>query len=137
MIQQHKKGAFMKYIDPIRTLILAAACLYAGLGMAGGRYEDPPMNLVEVFQASEKALDAAKQGNKDVALENTKVGRKLAIESFKEKSTMPMQVASGSLKGALLSIEDGKLDEAIPQIEHALAKLNEEITYYKGTGKIK
>lgn len=127
----------MKHIDPIRTLVLTALCLFTSVGTAGGRYEDPPMNLVEVFQASEKALDAAKQGNKDAALENTKTGRKLAIESFKEKSTMPMQVASGSLKGALLSIEDGKLDDAIPQIEHAMAKLNEEISYYKGTGKIK
>lgn len=111
--------------------------LVAGVAFAGGRYEDPPMNLVEVQKFSQQALDALKAGNKDAALDSAKQGRKLAVESYKEKSTMPMQVASGSLKSAIASLEGGNLPEATTEVEHALAKLNEEVDYYKKSGKIK
>jgi hypothetical protein len=111
--------------------------LVVGVAFAGGRYEDPPMNLVEVQKFSQQALDALKAGNKDAALESTKQGRKLAVESYKEKSTMPMQVASGSLKSAIAALEGGNLTEATTEVEHALAKLNEEVDYYKKSGKIK
>ncbi|WP_348759255.1 hypothetical protein [Candidatus Methylocalor cossyra] len=95
------------------------------------------MHLVEVQKLSQQALEAAKQGNKDAALESAKQGRKLAVQSYKEKSTMPMQVASSSLKGAIGSLESGNLPDAMTQLEHALNKLNEEVDYYKKEGKLK
>ncbi len=121
----------------VRILWVLFLSLIVGTAFAGGRYEDPPMNLVEVQKLSQQSLDALKSGNKDAALESAKQGRKLAVESYKEKSTMPMQVASGSLKGAIASLEAGNLPEATTQVEHALGKLNEEIDYYKKEGKIK
>jgi hypothetical protein len=109
----------------------------ANASFAGGRYEDPPANLVEVVNLNQEALEAAKQGTKDAALESAKQGRKLAVESYKDKSTMPMRVSSSSLKGAIASLEAGNLPEAIPQGEHAMGRLGTEVDYYKKEGKIK
>ncbi|MFO1418684.1 MAG: hypothetical protein U1E83_08435 [Methylotetracoccus sp.] len=127
----------MKRMNIIRTILFLALGAAVSTSFAGGRYEDPPMNLMEVYTATQKALDAAKAGDKAAALENAKQGRKLAIESYKEKSTMPMQVASGTLKSALASIEGDKLAEAIPELEHGMAKLQEDVDYYKKAGKLK
>jgi hypothetical protein len=127
----------MKRMNMTRSFFLFALSLATSISFAGGRYEDPPQNLLEVYSATQKSLEAAKAGNKEAALLNAKDGRKLAVESYKEKSTMPMQVASGSLKGALASMESDKMDEAIPQIEHAMAKLQEEVDYYRNAGKFK
>lgn len=128
----------MRGKSTVRLLAVLALNLFIGAtAFAGGRYEDPPMNLVEVQKFSQQALEALKAGNKDAALDSVKQGRKLAVESYKEKSTMPMQVASGSLKSALNALDTGNMAEATTQVEHALSKLNEEVDYYKKEGKIK
>ena len=58
----------------------------------GGRFRNPPENLLEVHQACSKGLEAAQKGDAAGALENAKVGRKLALASYKEISTMPMEL---------------------------------------------
>jgi DNA-binding FadR family transcriptional regulator len=123
--------------NKLRTLWLIASLLVANTVFAGGRYEDPPLNLVEVHKFSQQALEAIKQGDKDTALSAAKQGRKLAVESYKEKSTMPMQVSSGSLKEAIAALEANNMADASGKVEHALQKLGEEIDYYKKEGKIK
>lgn len=110
--------------------------LVANVSFAGGRYADPPMNLAEVHKAAQTALEAAKAGNKDAAVEAANQGRKLAVASFKEKSTMPMQVASSYMKEALALLEAGNLNEAVPKLEHVIEKCGEEIDYYKKEGKM-
>lgn len=128
----------MRGKSTVRLLgVLLLNLMVGATAFAGGRYEDPPMNLVEVQKFSQQTLEALKAGNQAAALESAKQGRKLAIESYKEKSTMPMQVASGSLKSAIGALEANNLPEATTQIEHALSKLNEEVDYYKKEGKIK
>lgn len=117
----------------IWVLLLTAL---VNVSFAGGRYADPPMNLMEVHKAATEALEAAKAGNKDGALQAAIQGRKLAVASFKEKSTMPMQVAAGGLKDAIAAIDGGKVDGAVAPLEHTLQKLNEEIDYYKKEGKL-
>jgi hypothetical protein len=117
----------------IWVLLLTAL---VNVSFAGGRYADPPMNLMEVYKFAQQALEAAKAGNKDGALEASIQGRKLAVASFKEKSTMPMQVAAGSLKEAITALDAGKVDGAVPPLEHAIGKMNEEIDYYKKEGKL-
>ncbi|QSA97718.1 hypothetical protein [Methylococcus sp. EFPC2] len=121
----------------LRVLTLMALSAVFNAGFAGGRYEDPPANLVEVFKFSQQSAEAIKQGNQSAALDAAKQGRKLAVESYKEKSTMPMQVSSGSLKEAIAALEANNLPEAGSKVEHAIQKLNEEIEYYKKEGKIK
>lgn len=108
----------------------------ASVGFSGGRYADPPIGLVEVAQFNDKALEAAKAGNKDVALENAKQARKIARDSFKEKSTMPMQKAGITLKAALEALEGGNVAEAIPQLEDCKKTMDAEIEYYKKEGKL-
>jgi len=115
------------------TLFVA---VLSGIAVAGGRYADPPMNLAEVYQATQVALDAAKAGNKDGALEASLKGRKLAVTSFKEKSTMPMQVAASGLKEAIAALDSGKVDGAVAPLEHTIEKLKEEVEYYKKEGKM-
>lgn len=124
-----------------RKVCLSIACatlldLGVGAAFAGGRYANPPMNLVEVQQACAKGLDAAQKGDAAAALENAKTGRKLALTSYKELSTMPMEIGSSSMKKAITALEAGNLAEATPLFEHCKTKLDEEIAYYKGEGKL-
>lgn len=109
----------------------------ASVGFSGGRYADPPVGLVEVAQFNDKALEAAKAGNKEAALENAKEARKIARDSFKEKSTMPMQKASTNLKAAIASLEAGNTGEAATTLAEVKTVLDKEIEYYKGEGKLK
>ena len=120
-----------------RALLFLVLSGAANIGFSAGRYADPPDGLVEVAQFNEKALDAAKQGNKDAALENAKQGRKIAYDSFKEKSTMPMQKASTNLKAAIASLEAGNTGEAATTLAEVKTVLDKEIEYYKGEGKLK
>lgn len=123
-----------KFMRAVLAVLLASL---ATVSFAGGRYADPPDGLVEVTQLTEKALDAAKAGNKEAALENAKQARKIARDSFKEKSTMPMQKAGITLKAALESLEAGNVAEAIPPLEECKTAMNAEIEYYKSEGKLK
>jgi hypothetical protein len=126
----------MKASIVFRVLLIMIFGVMANVSFAGGRYADPPMNMAEVYKLSQTALEAAKAGNKDSALESAKQGRKLAVESYKEKSTMPMQVASSSLKEAVALLEAGNTGEAVPKIQHVIEKFQEEIDYYKKEGKM-
>lgn len=119
-----------------RILFASFLGLASGLSFAGGRYADPPPNLVEVLTTSKAALDAAKQSNKDLCLENAKKARKLAVDSYKEKSTMPMQLSSSRLKAAIGSLEAGQMAEAIPPLEEVVKEVGEEVEYYKKEGKL-
>lgn len=111
--------------------------LIASVSFAGGRYADPPPNLVEVQKASQMALDAAKQGNQEATLENTKKARKLAVDSYKEKSTMPMQNSSSRLKTIIADLEGGKpCAESIPLLEEVVKLMNDEVDFYKKEGKL-
>jgi hypothetical protein len=121
---------------PRASLVLMLSAV-ANLGFGAGRYADPPDGLIEVTKFTEQALEAAKQGNKDAALDSAKQGRKIAYDSFKEKSTMPMQKASTGLKAAISSLDAGNTAEAIPPLEEVKAAMNKEIEYYKGEGKLK
>jgi hypothetical protein len=110
--------------------------LTANVSQAGGRYTNPPVGLVETFDLCTKALEAAKKGDKDVTLENAKQARKISITSYKEISTMPMEIASSSTKKALASLDAGDVAGAIPHLEHCTTKLADEIDYYKKEGKL-
>ncbi len=110
--------------------------LTANVSQAGGRYTNPPAGLVESFDLCTKGLEAAKAGNKDVALENAKKARKISLDSYKEISTMPMEIASSSMKKALASLDAGDVAGSIPAFEHCTTKLADEIDYYKKEGKL-
>jgi len=117
----------------ITTLVLVS---FAGIVTAGGRYANPPKGMVESHAACVKALDAAQKGEKEVALEQTKIARKISIESYKEISTMPMEVASSTTKRAIVAITADNMDDAIAELKHCKEKLDSEIDYYKKEGKL-
>lgn len=113
-----------------------ALSLASATSFAGGRYTNPPVGLVETYDLCTKGLEAAKKGDKDAALESTKGARKISIESYKEISTMPMEIAASSTKKALAAISSGNVAGAVPELEHCVEKLKSEIEYYKGEGKL-
>ena len=120
----------------IRVLCIVLLSFITSLSYAGGRYANPPLNILEVTDACTKGLDAAQKKDTTAALEQAKIGRKFALESYKELSTMPMEIGSSDMKKAIAALEAGKLDEATPLFEHCKKKLDEEIAYYQGEGKI-
>jgi hypothetical protein len=122
----------------VTTLVASTILLTltSGTVFAGGRYANPPVGLVESYDLCTKGLEAAQKGDKDAALENTKKARKISIESYKEISTMPMEIAAMSTKKALAAIDSGNLSGAVPELEHCVAKLKSEIDYYKSEGKL-
>lgn len=120
----------------IRISGLILLNLAVGTAIAGGRYANPPVNLLEVHQACTKGLEAAQKGDAAAALENAKTGRKLALASYKEISTMPMEIGSSTMKKALAALEAGNVAEATPEFEHCKTKMEEEIAYYKKEGKL-
>ncbi|CAI8735063.1 hypothetical protein [Methylocaldum szegediense] len=121
----------------IKTILALILSLSSGVSFAGGRYADPPPNLLEVQKATQSALDAAKQGNKDAALDSAKLARKLAVASYKEKSTMPMQNSSSRLKAVIAELENGgQTTAAVNSLEEVVKLINEEVEYYKKEGKL-
>lgn len=120
----------------IRLLCVLALSFVTSMGLAGGRYANPPKNIIEVADACGKGLEAAQKNDATAALEQAKVGRKLALESYKELSTMPMEIGSSTMKQAIAALEAGKLNDATPLFEHCKKKLEEEIVYYQNEGKI-
>lgn len=121
----------------MRIILALFLSLSAGVSIAGGRYADPPPNLVEVQKASQSALDAAKQGNKDAALDSAKQARKLAVASYKEKSTMPMQNSSSRLKAVIADLENGgQPTTAVTTLEEVVKLINDEVEYYKKEGNL-
>ncbi|BBA32446.1 uncharacterized protein sS8_0480 [Methylocaldum marinum] len=127
----------MRGLSIIQIAFALLLSLSANIGVAGGRYADPPPNLVEVQKASQSALDAAKQGNKDSALDSAKQARKLAVASYKEKSTMPMQNSSSRLKAVISDLENGgEPTTAVATLEEVVKLINDEVEYYKKEGKL-
>ena len=122
--------------NSFRVLCVVVFGLVTSLGYAGGRYANPPKNILEVTDACTKGLEAAQKKDVAAALEQAKIGRKMALESYKELSTMPMEIGSSDMKKAIAALEAGNLDEATPLFEHCKKKLDEEIVYYQGEGKI-
>ena len=119
-----------------RVLSAIVLSFIASLGYAGGRYANPPKNIIEVTDACTKGLDAAQKKDIAAALEQAKIGRKLALESYKELSTMPMEIGSSDMKKAIAALEANNLEEATPLFQHCKTKLDEEVKYYQGEGKI-
>lgn len=126
----------MKFKLGIHAALAILLSLVCSTGFAGGRYADPPPNLVEVQKNAKQALDALTQGNKEAALAAAQLARKLAAESYKEKSTMPMQNSSSRLKKAIASIQEGKPDEAKSPLEETVKLMSEEIDFYTKEGKL-
>jgi hypothetical protein len=124
----------IQYLAPVFCVALAG--MSAGEAFAGGRYTNPPVGLLEVQAACTQGLEAAQKGDKAAALEQAKKGRKIALDSYKEISTMPMEIGSSSMKKALAAIDADKLAEAIPEFEHCKKKMDDEVAYYKGEGKL-
>lgn len=110
--------------------------LMANSSFAGGRYADPPVGMVETLQACVAGLEAAQKGDMAAALEQAKKGRKIALDSYKEKSTMPMEIGSSTMKKAIAALEANNTAEAISNFEHCKIKLSEEVDYYKKEGKL-
>ncbi len=123
-------------IDPFRVLFIISLFFAVNSSFAGGRYANPPVGLLEVTDSCTKGLEAALKGDSAAALENAKSGRKVALASYKELSTMPMEIGSSTMKKAIAAIEGGKLNEAIAEFEHCKKKMEEEIAYYKKEGKL-
>jgi len=120
-----------------RVLCVLALTFTASVSLAGGRYANPPKNLVETTEACTKGLEAAEKGDTAAALEQAKIGRKMSLESYKELSTMPMEIGSSDTKKAIAALEAGNLDEAKTLLSHCKQKMLEEIDYYTKEGKMK
>ena len=125
----------MKNIS-FRVMCVMRLSIVSSISYAGGRYANPPKGIIEVADACGKGLDAAQKKDTAAALEQAKIGRKTALESYKELSTMPMEIGSSDMKKAIAALEAGNLDEATPLFAHCKQKLEEEIVYYQGEGKI-
>lgn len=117
----------------VTALVLGSITSFA---IAGGRYANPPVGMVECQQLCTKALDAAQKGDKDASLEAAKAARKISIASYKEISTMPMEVASSTTKKAIAALTAGNMADAITELQHCKEKLDSEADYYKKEGKL-
>jgi hypothetical protein len=120
-----------------RVLCALLLTFTASVSFAGGRYANPPKGLLETTDACTKGLDAAQKGDTAAALEQAKIGRKISLESYKELSTMPMEIGSSDTKKAIAALEAGNLEEAKTLFTHCKAKMLDEIDYYTKEGKIK
>jgi hypothetical protein len=120
-----------------RVLCVLALGLAVNVSYAGGRYANPPKGLVETTEACTKGLEAAEKGDTAAALEFAKAGRKVSLESYKELSTMPMEIGSMTTKKAIAALEAGNLAEAKENLAHCKKKLVDEIDYYTKEGKMK
>lgn len=108
----------------------------ASVSFAGGRYTNPPVGLVDVQQGCIKALEAAQKGDIPAALEAAKAARKIAIASYKEISTMPMEIGSSTTKKAIAALEASNAADAVAELQHCKEKLDSEVDYYKKEGKL-
>lgn len=126
----------MRGNSKIRVLGVAILGMIAGSAFAGGRYANPPVGLVETQQACTKGLEAAQKGDAAAALEQAKAARKISIASYKEISTMPMEVASSTTKKAIAALEAGNLAEATTELQHCKEKMDSEVDFYKKDGKL-
>lgn len=127
----------MSKTNLLRTLSILFFLSISNISFAGGRYEDPPTGLVEVYGLSQQILQSLDAGDNAKALETIKQARKIALDSFKEKSSMPMQIASTGMKEARNAMEANDVAKARQEVQHAYEKLNTEIEYYKKEGKLK
>ncbi|MFM8331489.1 MAG: hypothetical protein ACKN9T_07355 [Candidatus Methylumidiphilus sp.] len=119
-----------------RVLCVLALSFFVNVSFAGGRYANPPKGLLETTEACTKGLEAAEKGDTAAALEQAKTGRKIALESYKELSTMPMEIGSSTMKKAIAALEAGNVAEAKENFAHCKKKMEDEIAYYKNEGKL-
>lgn len=120
-----------------RVLCVLALGLAVNVSYAGGRYANPPKGLLETGEACTKGLEALEKGDNAAALEFTKTARKISLESYKELSTMPMEIGSSASKKALAALDAGNAAEAKEHLAHCKQKITDEIEYYTKEGKIK
>ena len=122
------------------TLGKISAALVLGsitaVAFAGGRYTNPPAGLLETQAACSAGLEAAQKGDTAAALEQAKAGRKVALASYKELSTMPMEIGSSTMKKAIVLLEEGKVAESVELFQRCKQKMDEEVEYYKKEGKL-
>lgn len=119
------------------VLCVLALTFATGTSFAGGRYANPPKGLLETTDACTKGLEAAEKGDAAGAMEQAKIGRKVSLESYKELSTMPMEIGSSDTKKAIAALEANNLEEAKTLFAHCKQKMLDEIDYYTKEGKIK
>jgi hypothetical protein len=120
----------------LRVLCVIVLSFITSVSFAGGRYTNPPNGLLEVSDACNKGLEAAQKKDTAAALEQAKKGRKIALDSYKEISTMPMEIGSSTMKKAIAALEANNLDEAVANFTHCKQKMDDEIAYYKKEGKL-
>lgn len=120
-----------------RVLCVLALGFAANVSFAGGRYANPPKGLVETTEACTKGLEAVEKNDTAGALEYAKAGRKVSLESYKELSTMPMEIGSSTMKKAIAALEAGNVAEAKENFAHCKQKMLDEIDYYTKEGKMK
>jgi hypothetical protein len=119
-----------------RVLLVLALSFMASASWAGGRYTNPPVGLAEVSEACNKGLEAAQKGDAAAALEQAKIGRKVALNSYKELSTMPMEIGSANMKKALAALDAGNVADSVQYFTNCKQKMDDEIAYYKKEGKM-
>jgi hypothetical protein len=110
--------------------------LMAGVSLAAGRSEEPPAGMLDAYKLAQQTMEALNAGDNAKAAELIKEGRKISLDSYKERSTMPMQIASTGFKDARSSLEANDGTKAKADIQHVIEKLTSEIDYYKQHGKI-
>lgn len=120
-----------------RVLCVIALSFAVNVAFAGGRYANPPKGLLETTEACTKGLEALEKNDTAAALEFAKTGRKISLESYKELSTMPMEIGSSTMKKAIAALEANNAAEAKENFEHCKQKMQDEIAYYTKEGKIK
>lgn len=126
----------MKKLTTLNLLWAIALSAIFTTSFAGSRYEDSPTNLVEVYNFTQQTAEAIKRGNQAAALDVAKKGRKLAYQSSRKKSTIPMQVANTTLTKAIKSLKNNDLVEASGYVDKVLGKLSSEIDYFKNEDKL-
>ncbi len=114
----------LKLTLPLRLLLILWLSFSLLPAQAGGRYQEAPANLNEIIAAAKRGLEAIQKDNLEEALAAVSEARDLAKASNKEKTTAPMQRASGRLrmaKGALRrgdTVKAGEiLEKLIPYLE--------------------
>ena len=117
--------------------LIIASFLIAGASLAAGRSEEPPPGMLDAYQLALQATEALNAGDNAKAAELIKEGRKVAHDAIKEKSSMPMQIASTGFKDARTSIEANDIPKTKADLQHVIEKLSAEVDYYKEHGKIK
>jgi hypothetical protein len=86
---------------------------------------------LEVSNACNRGLDAAQKQDIAAALEQAKKWRKIALASYNELGTIPLEIGSSTIttKKAIAAMDAGNLEEAVSNFRHCKQKLDDEIAY--------